>query len=97
MATVFKSPQWLMPTEANQDKVSNYSMDFDGTDDVITTSAVVTGGDFTLSYWVNANGSYAASTRFHPVSIKPSNGHLIQSIGYLYAKGAPFISQFTSI
>ena len=66
-----------------------YSMEFDGADDYMTTDATVTGGDFSLSYWVNANGSYAASTRFHPVSIRPSNNTANQSIGQLYTRGAP--------
>ena len=65
------------------------SLAFDGVDDIVTTSASVTGGDFTLSYWVNANGSYASSTRFHAVSTKPSNSSANQSIGYLYTRGVP--------
>ena len=83
----FKSPQILMPEDTNKDKVSNYSMAFDGVDDTVTTSASVTGGDFTLSYWVNANGSYVAFARSHPVSIQPSNNSANQSIGQIYCLG----------
>ena len=31
----YKDPQWLIPNNENKDKVSNYSMDFDGMDDYI--------------------------------------------------------------
>jgi len=31
----FKDSQWLLPSNENKDKVSNYSMSFDGTDDAI--------------------------------------------------------------
>ena len=37
---------------------NNFSMEFDGTN-YITTGVDISGTDFTLSYWVNANGSYA--------------------------------------
>jgi len=67
---------------------NDYSFEFDGTDDYVVTQTSVNGTDFTLSYWVNANGSYANFQRFHPVSIRPSNNTANQSIGYLYTKGA---------
>jgi hypothetical protein len=35
MSTVFVSPNWRMPRNANQSKSSNYSLDFDGTNDYI--------------------------------------------------------------
>ncbi len=62
------------------------SLQFDGVDEEVNTSASVSGTDFTLSYWVNANGSYAGFQRFHPVSIRPSNNSVNQSIGYLYTR-----------
>lgn len=31
----YKSPQWLIPNNENKDKVSNYSLDFDGVDDYV--------------------------------------------------------------
>ena len=66
---------------------NDFAMEFNGTDEYITTGDTVGGGDFSLSYWVNANGSYAAHTRFHPVSIQPSNNYPNQSIGCLCTKG----------
>ena len=32
---IYKSPQWLLPSNENKDKASNYSMSFDGTNDEI--------------------------------------------------------------
>jgi hypothetical protein len=51
---VYKSPQWLIPSNKNKDKVSNYSMDFDGIDDKIelgTQSLGITGA-ISVSAWV---------------------------------------------
>tara|TARA_R110002110_G_scaffold407746_1_gene628845 strand:- start:332 stop:1099 length:768 start_codon:yes stop_codon:yes gene_type:complete len=55
MATVFKSPQWLMPTEANQDNVSNYSMTFDGVDDRMDITTISLGTTQSLSWWIYRN------------------------------------------
>ena len=48
----WKSPQWLIPSNENKDKVSNYSFDFDGVDDRISISEVVFSSSFTFSFWV---------------------------------------------
>ena len=50
----FKDPQWLLPSNENKDKISNYSMSFDGTDDVLTlSSAMATSGtDWSVSFWI---------------------------------------------
>ena len=50
----FKDPQWLIANNENKDKVSNYSMSFDGTDDVLTlSSAMATSGtDWSVSFWI---------------------------------------------
>ncbi len=53
--STFKSPQILMPEQSNKDKVSNYSMEFDGTDDYVdcgnSTDLQITGA-LTVSSWV---------------------------------------------
>ena len=53
----YKDPQWLIPNNKNKDKVSNYSMDFDGVDDYINcgdlTSLVDNKSKLSISYWVN--------------------------------------------
>jgi len=56
MATVYKSPQWLMPENSNQSKVSNYSFEFDGINDHISLSDIpflrAGGQNFSISAWV---------------------------------------------
>ena len=53
-SATWKSPQWLLPSNENKDKVSNYSFDFDGTDDYIDcgndTSLDLT--ELSISMWV---------------------------------------------
>jgi len=55
--STFSSPQILMPENTNKDKVSNYSMEFDGVDDYIqvpnSTDLDFGTEDFTWSLWVN--------------------------------------------
>ena len=57
MATEFISNSWLMPTNANAEanRVSNYSLDFDSasSQQISLASAFVASGEFTLSLWVN--------------------------------------------
>jgi len=52
----YKDPQWLIPSNENKDKVSNYSMEFDGMDDYIDVGSINLGNTFTLSAWVKLNG-----------------------------------------
>ena len=49
----YKDPQWLIPSNENKDKVSNYSMSFDGTDDYMSTSVSSLNSTtaFTISFW----------------------------------------------
>ncbi len=53
----YKSPQWLLPSNENKDKVSNYSMNFDGVDDDFTSgdlsSLVDNKSKLSISFWVN--------------------------------------------
>ena len=49
----WKSPQWLIPNNENKDKVSNYSMAFDGVGDKIDIgTALDLGVNSTLSFWI---------------------------------------------
>ena len=61
MATEFISNSWLMPENSNQDKLANYSLSFNGTDEDISFASANSGplndigtGDFTVSIWGNA-------------------------------------------
>jgi hypothetical protein len=53
----WKSPQWLIPSNENKDKVSNYSFQFDGVDDDFTSgdlsSLVDNKSKLSISFWVN--------------------------------------------
>ena len=59
MSTEFFNDQWRIPSNENQNKISNYSMEFDGTNGVVdtgesilhTTSSTV----FSVSAWINVN------------------------------------------
>jgi len=51
----WKSPQWLIPNNENKDKVSNYSMYFDGLDDSINIgniSSLQSTSNFSISFWM---------------------------------------------
>jgi len=54
----FKSPQILMPEQSNKDKVSNFSMDFDGTSDYVdcgSYSLLNSGTSVTASVWFKSS------------------------------------------
>ena len=59
---VFKYPQWLLPENSNKDKVSNYSLEFDGTDDYVSVPSDAaykpTTGEFSVSLWFYATTGY---------------------------------------
>ena len=49
----YKDPQWLIPSDENKDKVSNYSMDFDGVGDKVSIgTALNLGVNSTVSFWI---------------------------------------------
>ena len=84
----WKSPQWLIPNNENKDKVSNYSFEFDGTDDRVQLSSdFVASGEFTLSFWmkpvaVTGNGN------IFPIGTFPDNQNHVRldQIGVMYLK-----------
>jgi len=56
----WKSPQWLIPNNENKDKVSNYSLDFDGVDDYVDTGITTTGtNDVSISCWIKTTETFA--------------------------------------
>ena len=61
MATKWISPTWRMPEESNQNKVDNYSLEFDGTNDFIDVVDVNLGVNSSIILW------------FNPSSIGPSD------------------------
>ncbi len=50
----WKSPQWLIPNDENKDKVSNYSTQFDGTDDYVDVTLTPSSSDVSVSFWTKA-------------------------------------------
>ena len=54
MSTQFTNRQWRLPNNENKDKQSNYSMDFDGSNDRIQfSSTLVFSGEFSFNWWMN--------------------------------------------
>ena len=67
-----------------------YSFEFDGVDENFSSSLTVPNSDKTLSYWVNANGTYTNNPTqgYGPAAIMASNGSTTQNaIGLMYYKG----------
>jgi len=60
--STFSSPQILMPENTNKDKVSNYSMAFDGVDDSVNCGdfSAYDNGDLSCSFWMYKTGSINA-------------------------------------
>ena len=58
--STFKTPQILMPENTNKDKVSNYSMAFDGVDDSVATG--YTGAVTSLSLWFKPDATITTSS-----------------------------------
>jgi hypothetical protein len=58
--STYQTPQILMPENTNKDKVSNWSLDFDGVDDVInfgTDTSLRPTTALAISFWLNGTGS----------------------------------------
>jgi len=57
----YKSPQWLIPNNENKDKVSNYSLSFDGVDDYVDcgNSAALKPNIITVSCWIKGSANSA--------------------------------------
>ena len=57
---MFPYPISFLNTAAGLADIDNaFSMEFDGVDDVVTTGHIES-GDFTLSAWINCDGTYTA-------------------------------------
>jgi hypothetical protein len=62
---LYKDPQWLIPSNENKDKVSNYSMDFDGTgnfvdlgdSDDFSFGNGTTDSPFSISAWIKIDST----------------------------------------
>jgi len=64
MSTEFFNDQWRIPSNENQNKVSNYSMSFDGSSDLIdcgNDSILSPTSQLSVSAWVNNTGAGSGS------------------------------------
>ena len=57
MGTNYIAPIWRMPRNANKDKLSNYSIDFDGSVSKITFNPITLSTDCTLSAWAKRSST----------------------------------------
>ncbi len=74
-----------MPENSNQDKVSNYSFEFDGVDDYIDTGiTTLTGIDFSISYWFKTTATLSNFNYYVPFS---ANTNYQFTGAYLYFLG----------
>ncbi len=65
MSTEFFNDQWRIPSNENQNKVSNYSMDFDGSStkiDLGSTIGNIGVSSTTISFWLNIPTSTSHQT-----------------------------------
>ena len=69
MATEFYNRNWRMPKSSNSNKVSNYSMSFDGSSEYIDLTQHDLGTINTISLWLNISSITSAQT----VLGEPSN------------------------
>ena len=53
----YKSPQWLLPNNENKDKVSNYSLEFDGVNDKVSLTSLIPLGLTSISFWMKSTHS----------------------------------------
>ncbi len=84
----WKSPQFLLPSNENKDKVSNYSFGFDGVDDRVQLySDFVASGEFTLSFWMKPVSVFGNGNIF-PIGTFPDNQNHVRlaQIGVIYLK-----------
>ena len=71
MSTEFYNRNWRMPKSSNLNKVSNYSMSFDGSSEYIDINpSITTSNEYSISTWINSNDLTSSSF-----------GYIIQTTG----------------
>jgi hypothetical protein len=97
----YKDPQWLIPSNENKDKASNYSIEFDGVDDYVDLgsddSLDIFGGDFTISLWAKWGNQSSNSNGL--VNFGGSTNKALVSLGFVteYGKISFGIGNSTSL
>ena len=80
MATNYIAPTWRMPENSNQSKVSNYSINFDGTSNFINCgndSSLQITGAMTVSYWFKGQGGSASVGGVGKIANSPNRGFML--------------------
>ena len=88
----YKSPQWLLPSNENKDKVSNYSFELDGIDDYISTGldlSFATVPNFSISYWIKTDATLTNFASYFAVGVNVAYG----GGAYNYSAGRLYKSQ----
>ena len=65
---------------------NQFSFEFDGVDEDFLTGLNLANTDFTISYWLNANGSYTGNKYVAPMSVQPGSQTVGQTLGALYKR-----------
>jgi len=102
MSTEFYNRNWRMPKSSNSSKVSNYSMQFDGSSEYIDTNSTFnTLTSFSISAWFKADDTAGVvrsivSTRDHGIPSSQGldiyiNGNVLT--GRVYSNGATEVTQ----
>ena len=108
MSTEFFNDQWRIPSNENQNKVSNYSMDFDGSSDSININSLAStlGSQGSFSAWVNvADWSSRAAIlgfafdadNFLRFGIRPDNNNCVSIGGQFNNASHEVLSNTTSL
>ena len=82
MSTEFFNDQWRMPSNENQNKISNYSMKFDGTNQGINLGSnfpypSVSTDPWSISFWIKPNLSTSNGIIFSTYDANSINGFYI--------------------
>ena len=89
MSTEFFNDQWRIPSNENQNKVSNYSMEFDGSgSDIIDIGSQTFNPDHSISFWINSvvsgPNSYGGILAGGANSISIDQGGGVIGVGKIY-------------
>ena len=88
MSTEFYNSNWRMPKSSNSNKVSNYSMSFDGSSQYIDINpSITTSNEYSISTWINSNDLISSSFGYI-VQIAGVGGGLPKGIGIDEGGGA---------
>ena len=88
----WKSPQFLLPNNSNKNKLSNYSFDFDGIDDYVSTGldlSFATVPNLSISYWIKTDATLTNFASYFAIAVNVS----YSNSGYNYSLGRLYKSQ----